>query len=183
MDCDFQQEVIKSIKGWKKGRRKSKFAEALEQSTAKPVFNPEILIKRLDQEKVKVSEEGTAWRPSCSTAKSQWISAMKIFYSTVLFTQRIHQKWIPEWKSSVSEFHQEPKSQASELCQAERRRRNSQGWCLWNIRSYPWEKPGGSAGGLPAELLWQVPWVFGWHDMWGILWTSAHQPATWSRGG
>lgn len=41
MDCDFQQEVIESTKGRKKGRRKSKFAEALEQSTAKPVFDPE----------------------------------------------------------------------------------------------------------------------------------------------
>ena len=41
MDCDFQQEVIESIKGRKKGRRKSMFAEALEQSTAKPVFDPD----------------------------------------------------------------------------------------------------------------------------------------------
>ena len=41
MDCDFQLEVIESIKGRKKGRRKSKFTEALEQSTAKPVFDPE----------------------------------------------------------------------------------------------------------------------------------------------
>ena len=42
MDCDVQQEVIDSTKGRKKGRRrKSKFAEALEQSTAKPVFDPE----------------------------------------------------------------------------------------------------------------------------------------------
>ena len=41
MDCDFQQEVIESTKGRKKGRRKSKFAKALEQSTAKPVFDPE----------------------------------------------------------------------------------------------------------------------------------------------
>ena len=41
MDCDFQLEVIESTKGRKKGRRKSKFAEALEQSTAKPVFDPE----------------------------------------------------------------------------------------------------------------------------------------------
>ena len=41
MDCDFQLEVIESTKGRKKGRRKSKFTEALEQSTAKPVFDPE----------------------------------------------------------------------------------------------------------------------------------------------
>ena len=41
MDCNFQLEVIESIKGRKKGRRKSKFTEALEQSTAKPVFDPE----------------------------------------------------------------------------------------------------------------------------------------------
>jgi len=41
MDCDFQQEVIESTKGRKKGRRKSKFAQALEENTAKPVFDPE----------------------------------------------------------------------------------------------------------------------------------------------
>jgi len=41
MDCDFQQEVIESTKGRKKGRRKSKFAKALEENTAKPVFDPE----------------------------------------------------------------------------------------------------------------------------------------------
>jgi hypothetical protein len=41
LDCDFQLEVIESTKGRKKGRRKSKFTEALEQSTAKPVFDPE----------------------------------------------------------------------------------------------------------------------------------------------
>jgi len=41
MDCEFQQEVIDSTKGRKKGRRKSKFAKALEENTEKPVFNPE----------------------------------------------------------------------------------------------------------------------------------------------
>merc|ERR1712098_110937 len=38
MDCDYQQEIIESTKR-KKGRRKSKFAQALE-NTSKPVFNP-----------------------------------------------------------------------------------------------------------------------------------------------
>jgi len=38
MDCDYQQEIIESTKT-KKGRRKSKFAQALE-NTSKPVFNP-----------------------------------------------------------------------------------------------------------------------------------------------
>jgi len=41
MDCEFQQEVIDSTLGRKKGRRKSKFAKALEENTSKPVFNPE----------------------------------------------------------------------------------------------------------------------------------------------
>jgi len=41
MDCDFQQEVIESTKGRKKGRRKSKFAEVLEQNPTKPAFDPE----------------------------------------------------------------------------------------------------------------------------------------------
>merc|ERR1711892_179340 len=41
MDCDYQQEVIESTKGRKKGRRKSKFAEAIENNTDKPVFDPE----------------------------------------------------------------------------------------------------------------------------------------------
>jgi len=41
MDCDFQQEMIESTKGRKKGRRKSKFAEAIENNTDKPVFDPE----------------------------------------------------------------------------------------------------------------------------------------------
>eukprot|EP00092_Neocalanus_flemingeri_P024471 GFUD01026538.1.p1 GENE.GFUD01026538.1~~GFUD01026538.1.p1 ORF type:complete len:728 (+),score=313.41 GFUD01026538.1:48-2231(+) len=40
MDCDFQQEMIESSKGRKKGRRKSKFAEAIEKNTSKPVFDP-----------------------------------------------------------------------------------------------------------------------------------------------
>jgi len=40
MDCEYQQEVIDSTKGRKKGRRKSKFAEALEENTSKPVFDP-----------------------------------------------------------------------------------------------------------------------------------------------
>merc|ERR1712179_301820 len=40
MDCEYQQEVIESTKGRKKGRRKSKFAEALEENTSKPVFDP-----------------------------------------------------------------------------------------------------------------------------------------------
>ena len=38
MDCDYKQEIIESTKK-KKGRRKSKFAQALE-NTSKPVFNP-----------------------------------------------------------------------------------------------------------------------------------------------
>jgi len=41
MDCDFQQEVIESTQGRKKGRRKSKFAKALEENASKPVYNPE----------------------------------------------------------------------------------------------------------------------------------------------
>jgi len=40
MDCEYQQEVIDSTKGRKKGRRKSKFAEALEENISKPVFDP-----------------------------------------------------------------------------------------------------------------------------------------------
>ena len=46
MDCDYdanlamQKEIVESTKGRKKGRRKSKFAEALESSQAKPVFDP-----------------------------------------------------------------------------------------------------------------------------------------------
>jgi len=40
MDCEYQQEVIDSTKGRRKGRRKSKFAEALEENTSKPVFDP-----------------------------------------------------------------------------------------------------------------------------------------------
>ena len=39
MDCDFQQELVESTKK-KKGRRKSKFAKALEDTSAKPVFDP-----------------------------------------------------------------------------------------------------------------------------------------------
>merc|ERR1719431_1725816 len=41
MDCDFQQEVIDSTQGRIKGRRKSKFAKALEENASKPVYNPE----------------------------------------------------------------------------------------------------------------------------------------------
>jgi len=41
MDCEFQQEVIDSTQGRKKGRRKSKFAKALEENASKPVYNPE----------------------------------------------------------------------------------------------------------------------------------------------
>jgi len=41
MDCEFQQEVIESTQGRKKGRRKSKFAKALEENASKPVYNPE----------------------------------------------------------------------------------------------------------------------------------------------
>ena len=40
MDCDYQQEIIQSTKKTK-GRRKSKFAKSLEDSSAKPVFNPD----------------------------------------------------------------------------------------------------------------------------------------------
>jgi len=48
MDCDFeenkkakeQEELIENTKGRRKGRRKSKFAEAVETSTDKPVFDP-----------------------------------------------------------------------------------------------------------------------------------------------
>ena len=39
MDCDYQQEIVESTKK-KKGRRKSKFAQALETNTSKPIFNP-----------------------------------------------------------------------------------------------------------------------------------------------
>ena len=39
MDCDFQQELVESTKR-KKGRRKSKFAQALEDTSSKPVFDP-----------------------------------------------------------------------------------------------------------------------------------------------
>ena len=39
MDCDFQQELVEATKK-KKGRRKSKFAKALEDTSAKPVFDP-----------------------------------------------------------------------------------------------------------------------------------------------
>jgi len=39
MDCDFQQEMVQSTSK-KKGRRKSKFSEALEQNPSKPAFNP-----------------------------------------------------------------------------------------------------------------------------------------------
>ena len=39
MDCDFQQEMVESTKR-KKGRRKSKFAQALEDTSSKPVFDP-----------------------------------------------------------------------------------------------------------------------------------------------
>ena len=46
MDCDYdaskehQNELIESTKGRRKSRRKSKFAEAVETSTSKPVFDP-----------------------------------------------------------------------------------------------------------------------------------------------
>ena len=46
MDCDYdanmamQKEIVESTKGRKKGRRKSKFAEALENSQSKPAFDP-----------------------------------------------------------------------------------------------------------------------------------------------
>jgi len=46
MDCDYeanlamQKEIVESTKGRKKGRRKSKFAEALESSQSKPAFDP-----------------------------------------------------------------------------------------------------------------------------------------------
>ena len=39
MDCDFQQEMVESTKR-KKGRRKSKFAKTLEETSSKPVFDP-----------------------------------------------------------------------------------------------------------------------------------------------
>jgi len=46
MDCDYdanlamQKEIVESTKGRKKGRRKSKFAEALENNQSKPAFDP-----------------------------------------------------------------------------------------------------------------------------------------------
>merc|ERR1712032_1738271 len=46
MDCDYdanlamQKDIVESTKGRKKGRRKSKFAEALESSQSKPAFDP-----------------------------------------------------------------------------------------------------------------------------------------------
>merc|ERR1712130_681457 len=46
MDCDYeanlamQKEIVESTKGRKKGRRKSKFAEALESNQSKPAFDP-----------------------------------------------------------------------------------------------------------------------------------------------
>jgi len=46
MDCDYdanlamQKDIVESTKGRKKGRRKSKFAEALESSQPKPAFDP-----------------------------------------------------------------------------------------------------------------------------------------------
>merc|ERR550519_1275714 len=45
MDCDHEQksnekEIIESTKGRKKSRRKSKFAEAVEETQGKPVFDP-----------------------------------------------------------------------------------------------------------------------------------------------
>ena len=39
MDCDFQQEMVESTKK-KKGRRKSKFAQAVEKDDDRPVFDP-----------------------------------------------------------------------------------------------------------------------------------------------
>merc|ERR1711971_324314 len=39
IDCDFQQEMVESTRR-KKGRRKSKFAQALEETSSKPVFDP-----------------------------------------------------------------------------------------------------------------------------------------------
>lgn len=47
MDCDYDEnaqskkEIIESTKGRKKSRRKSKFAEAIENTQDKPVFNPD----------------------------------------------------------------------------------------------------------------------------------------------
>jgi len=47
MDCDYdenaknQKEIVESTKGRKKSRRKSKFAEAIETTQDKPVFNPD----------------------------------------------------------------------------------------------------------------------------------------------
>ena len=46
MDCDYdanlamQKDIVESTKGRKKGRRKSKFAEALENNQSKPAFDP-----------------------------------------------------------------------------------------------------------------------------------------------
>ena len=39
MDCDYQQEIVESTKK-RKGRRKSKFSQALEKSSDKPTFDP-----------------------------------------------------------------------------------------------------------------------------------------------
>merc|ERR1719270_834582 len=39
MDCDFQQELVESTKK-KKGRRKSKFAQAVDKDDDRPVFDP-----------------------------------------------------------------------------------------------------------------------------------------------